>query len=489
MTFYLPTCKGVALVAMGMVLCSCGGGSEPSVSVLQAPAAQAAVVRPMMQAVPKITGNVATAIQVFQAFVGQAPSYSMLAAYTTQATSNAPAFAASVANGYARISDANLALMVLNNLGITASSVPAVNAQGQSEYTLLLDALGQMFAYYSPAMRGQIILNATGLLANLENDPTYGPVAINYINQTWVNFNYATNASNDSPAVLPVATANAGSGQSVLSGTTVALDASASVAAGGTLTYAWTLASKPDGSSASLSNASAVNASFTPDQVGTYVANVTVSDGTVTSGAASVSVTAALMHDTGVTASQCYGSGSNTLVSCAGTAALALNSDQDGMIGRDVTSASTSDGRLGFSFSAVGSYASTECVKDTLTGLVWEGKPTLGDRASSNSYSNFGDGRSADASAYVTAVNTSKLCGYSNWRLPTRDELQALVDYSVASPSPGVDTTWFPNTATGSYWSASAYLGSTAKAWYVSFANGTVSSDTRSVKLPLRLVR
>jgi hypothetical protein len=52
-----------------------------------------------------------------------------------------------------------------------------------------------------------------------------------------------------------------------------------------------------------------------------------------------------------------------------------------------------------------------------------------------------------------------------------------------------VDTTWFPNTAAGSYWSASAYLGSTAKAWYVSFANGTISSDTRSVKLPLRLVR
>jgi len=43
MTFYLPTCKGVALVAMGMVLCSCGGGNEPSVSVLQAPAAQRAL--------------------------------------------------------------------------------------------------------------------------------------------------------------------------------------------------------------------------------------------------------------------------------------------------------------------------------------------------------------------------------------------------------------------------------------------------------------
>jgi hypothetical protein len=413
----------------------------------------------------------------------------MLAAYTTQATSNAPAFAASVASGYARISDANLALMVLNNLGITASSVPAVNAQGQSEYTLLLDALGQMFAYYSPTLRGQIILNATGLLANLENDPTYGPVAINYINQTWVNFNYATNPANDITTVLPVATANAGTGQSVLSGATVALDASASAAASGTLSYAWTLASKPEGSTATLGNASAVNASLVPDQVGSYVANVVVTDGTMTSGAASVTITAAQVHDTGVTASQCYGSGSNTLVSCTGSAALALNSVQDGMLGRDVSSADNADGKLGFSFSAVGSYASTECVKDNLTGLIWEGKPTAGDRASSNSYSNYGDGRSADASSYVTTVNAAKLCGYSNWRLPTRAELQALLDYSVASPGPGVDTTWFPNTAAASYWSSSAYLGSTAKAWYVSFANGTVSSDTRSVKLPLRLVR
>ena len=484
-----PMLQRSALAALALVLCSCGGGDELTSSALQAPPAQAGAVRPSMQAASKITGNVATAIQLFQAFSGQAPNYSMLLAYTTQASADAPAFAASLASGYATISNTSLALMVLNNLGITASSVPAVNAQGQSEYTLLLDALGQMFTYYSPALRGQIILNATRLLADLELDPTYGPVAINYNNQTWVNFNYATNPANDIATVLPVATANAGTGQSVLSGATVALDASASAAASGTLSYAWTLASKPEGSTATLGNASAVNASLVPDQVGSYVANVVVTDGTMTSGAASVTITAAQVHDTGVTASQCYGSGSNTLVSCTGSAALTLNSVQDGMLGRDVSSADNADGKLGFSFSAVGSYASTECVKDNLTGLIWEGKPTAGDRASSNSYSNYGDGRSADASSYVTTVNAAKLCGYSNWRLPTRAELQALLDYSVASPGPGVDTTWFPNTAAASYWSSSAYLGSTAKAWYVSFANGTVSSDTRSVKLPLRLVR
>lgn len=490
MTMEWSMLQRAALAAVATLLCSCGGGGETPYSALQAPPAQAGVVRPTMQAAAKVTGNVATAIQVFQALTGQAPGNLTLLAYTTQAGTDAPAFASALVSSYAKTSsDTSLALMVLNNLGITASSVPAVNAQGQSEYALLLDALGQLFAYYGPALRGQIILNATRLLANLESDATYGAVAINYNNQTWLNYNYATNAANQSVAVVPVTTANAGTAQSVLSGASATLDASASVAASGTLSYTWTLTSRPTGSSAVLSNASAVKASLVTDVVGSYVASVVVSDGTLTSGAASVSITAAQVHDTGVSASQCYGSGSNTLASCAGSAALALNSAQDGMVGRDVSSASSSDGKLGLSFSAVGSYASTECVKDNLTGLVWEGKTTAGDRASSNSYTNYGDSRSADASAYVTTVNAAKLCGYSNWRLPTRDELQALVDYSVASPEPTVDATWLPNTGVSAYWSSSPYLGSAAKAWSVNFANGFVSNNARSGKLLLRLVR
>ena len=47
---------------------------------------------------------------------------------------------------------------------------------------------------------------------------------------------------------------------------------------GGSLTYAWELTTRPDGSSASVTGASQATATFTPDLEGTYVATLTVTD-------------------------------------------------------------------------------------------------------------------------------------------------------------------------------------------------------------------
>lgn len=492
MTTAWPTLTRAALISTTLMLGACGGGNEPAPPSLQTPPAQAAAPRPTMQASsngPRISGNVATAVQVFQALYGQAPSYPQLVTYTTQAA-NGPTFAANLVSSYSQTSDANLALLLLKNLGITPSTVTAVNAKGQSEYTLLAEALPQLLAIYGPAWRGQIIYNVTTLLAGLEADATYGGAAITYNNQALANYGYSTTATNTSPATVQVATANAGPSRSVLASASVTLDASASSAAPGkTLSYSWTLTAKPTGSSAVLTNASAASASLLPDVVGTYVVSLTVNDGTVTSSPVSVRLASAYVPDTGVNASQCYASGSDTLVSCTSAGALALNSAQDGMIGRDVSSASSSDGKLGFSFATVGNYASTECIKDNLTGLYWEGKPASGVRAYTNTYSNAGDSSASDASTYVTAVNAAALCGFSDWRLPTRDELQGLVDYALVNPNANLDVTWFPNTLLSSYWSATAYVGASTKAWYVSFANGSVSSGARSGKQALRLVR
>jgi hypothetical protein len=205
-----------------------------------------------------------------------------------------------------------------------------------------------------------------------------------------------------------------------------------------------------------------------------------------TSSSVSFSVTGEL-PDTGVTASQCYQAGSDTLVSCTSAAAIALNDKQDGMIGRDVSSPDNSDGKLGFSYSTVGSHAITECVQDNVTGLTWEGKPTSSTRIAT--YTNYGDNRAGDASAYVAAVNATGLCGYSDWRLPTADELQTLLDYSVAPPGPMIDGTWFPNTQPDYYWTATEYPANFSLAWHVYFGYGDIYPTYRNNARPVRLVR
>lgn len=98
------------------------------------------------------------------------------------------------------------------------------------------------------------------------------------------------------PVVVPSNTApvaKAGADQNVVTGATVTLDGTASSDADSdTLTYAWTLTSKPAGSAASLSSGSVVRPTFVADMAGVYTASLTVNDGKANSEAASVTITA-----------------------------------------------------------------------------------------------------------------------------------------------------------------------------------------------------
>ncbi len=89
------------------------------------------------------------------------------------------------------------------------------------------------------------------------------------------------------------AIANAGANQSVVTKSTVRLNGVASTTPiGSSLTYSWTMTSRPVGSTAVLTSDKTVTPSFVADLAGTYVATLTVSDGSSISYPAMVTVTA-----------------------------------------------------------------------------------------------------------------------------------------------------------------------------------------------------
>lgn len=86
--------------------------------------------------------------------------------------------------------------------------------------------------------------------------------------------------------------ANAGANQSVVVDAVVTLDGSASSDGNGDkLNYAWSITTKPTGSTATLSSSTVVSPTFTADLAGDYVCSLIVNDGAVSSAASTVTVT------------------------------------------------------------------------------------------------------------------------------------------------------------------------------------------------------
>jgi len=123
--------------------------------------------------------------------------------------------------------------------------------------------------------------------------------------------------------------ANAGSNQNVTIGATVTLDGTASSDANNdSLTYKWTLQSKPSNSSATLSSLTSAKPTFKADLAGTYVATLVVSDGKANSDVAVVSVLASVANSlpvakAGATQNVVVG----TSVTLDGTASTDANGD------------------------------------------------------------------------------------------------------------------------------------------------------------------
>jgi hypothetical protein len=90
--------------------------------------------------------------------------------------------------------------------------------------------------------------------------------------------------------------------------------------------------------------------------------------------------------------------------------------------------------------------------------------------------------------AWIAAVNAEGFAGFSDWRVPTPDELLAVVDTSVAtcgSGGPCIDPIFGP-TRPFFYWSATE---SGSSRWAVDFLNGFSLADDLLFPYSLRAVR
>lgn len=189
-------------------------------------------------------------------------------------------------------------------------------------------------------------------------------------------------------------------------------------------------------------------------------------------------------------------------------------------------------GRSGFDFTKLDSNgdelpddaSSFACVRDNVTGLIWEVKtattgtlPNTSLRAGHNRYSWYNtdvdnggvDGSQAAAlttcpsttncssAQYITEVNALNYCGGINWRMPTFTELHSLLDYGQQGQATLLDTHFFPNQPPSSltgdlhYWVQETSADGTnfSAVWVLDVGSGNDTAILKSETVYLRLVR
>ena len=157
------------------------------------------------------------------------------------------------------------------------------------------------------------------------------------------------------------------------------------------------------------------------------------------------------------------------------------------------------------------SYRAVEggCILDEATGILWEVKrdqPGLRDWRNTYSWFNPNEshaeldyrgtpnggqcaGSDCDTWDYVRAVNAARLCGYSDWRLPTRDELFSISDLRKAATPPTVNLEVFPHTQANEYWAGNDYSFQFDAAWAWNFYYGHDRVDWKKSEKYVRLSR
>ncbi len=144
------------------------------------------------------------------------------------------------------------------------------------------------------------------------------------------------------------------------------------------------------------------------------------------------------------------------------------------------------------------------CVLDQKTSLVWEVKGEKeGLQYTMNTYTWFdGDtgrknnmysnncywGEGCNTQSFIDDINEAQLCTYSNWRLPTRDELKTIINY-YADDDILIDLDFFPNTQMGTYWTSMTAKDNPSLAYEIPFFFGGSIVREKSLDTYIRLVR
>lgn len=154
------------------------------------------------------------------------------------------------------------------------------------------------------------------------------------------------------------------------------------------------------------------------------------------------------------------------------------------------------------------------CTRDNRTGLIWEIKTDDDGLRDKDHRYNWYDTDTAinggtagtvgtatycartlarcNTTAYRNAVNAlagaERLCGATDWRLPSAKELETLIHRGAAA-APYVDGTWFPRTYSGVYWSGENHDSSASLARSADFSIGYLGGGTKGYHGAVRLVR
>ena len=199
------------------------------------------------------------------------------------------------------------------------------------------------------------------------------------------------------------------------------------------------------------------------------------------------------------------------------------SNEQDCYTGRDVFLDDDSDGAGGFSYTKINANgeklpsntSAWQCVTDNVSGFMWEVKNnTTGLHNSADKFTwynankktnggKIGDWNNQGKHCYgyekgkpktychteqfVSRVNKQGLCGFHDWRLPTRTELTSLIHFGRTEPT--IDTHFFPHTQHDFYWTSSPTATRKLEAWTVSFEYGFTTPMRRTDTRYARLVR